>query len=107
DEGYMLLMAAIGRCIKRLPMTRTPPAEAVERVPIMSMRAAKVQKFCGREEDLKAIEDAVVKSNQKVPIVVLQGIGGQGKTQLALEYCDRQHRSGKDVFWIDATEERT
>lgn len=107
EEGYQAIISAIGRCVKRSHITAPRKTAVQDRVPIISMQAAKVQKFCGREEDLKAIEAALAQSTQKVPIVVLQGIGGQGKTQLALEYCERQHRAGRDVFWIDATEERT
>ncbi|KAL8859442.1 MAG: hypothetical protein Q9178_004120 [Gyalolechia marmorata] len=35
-------------------------------------------------------------------ILILCGMGGQGKTQLALEYCRRQ-RATHSVFWVDAT----
>jgi hypothetical protein len=38
-------------------------------------------------------------------IVVLLGMGGGGKTQLALEYCRRMKDSGKlrAIFWLDAS----
>jgi tetratricopeptide (TPR) repeat protein len=41
-------------------------------------------------------------------VVVLRGIGGQGKSQVALEYC-RQRKDGPspDIFWIDATSENS
>lgn len=34
------------------------------------------------------------------------GSAGQGKTQLALEYC-RKHRAGHSVFWVDAANSGT
>jgi hypothetical protein len=42
-------------------------------------------------------------------IVVLHGMGGQGKTQLALEYCRRSQEAHihNVVLWIDASSEQT
>jgi tetratricopeptide (TPR) repeat protein len=41
-------------------------------------------------------------------IAVIRGIGGQGKSQVAMEYCHRE-RDGPspDIFWIDATSENS
>jgi tetratricopeptide (TPR) repeat protein len=39
-------------------------------------------------------------------VVVIRAMGGQGKTQVALEYC-RLWRNTSDIFWIDATSEGT
>jgi tetratricopeptide (TPR) repeat protein len=41
-------------------------------------------------------------------VVVLRGIGGQGKSQVAMEYC-RRRKDGPspDIFWIDATSENS
>ena len=39
-------------------------------------------------------------------IAVLQGMGGQGKSQIALEYCHRKRDiTYSAIFWIDATTE--
>ena len=39
-------------------------------------------------------------------IAVLQGIGGQGKSQIALEYCHRKkHTLYSAIFWVDASTE--
>jgi len=40
--------------------------------------------------------------------MVLRAMGGQGKTQVALEYCQRaKHQRFKAIFWVDATSETT
>lgn len=41
-------------------------------------------------------------------IVVIQGLGGQGKTQIALEFC-RSQKSGeiRGIFWVFAQSEST
>lgn len=39
--------------------------------------------------------------------VVLRGLGGQGKTQIALEYCLMAKDRTQAILWIDATSETT
>jgi hypothetical protein len=43
--------------------------------------------------------------SQQLTVVVLLGLGGQGETQLALEYCRLARASGRYSFiaWLDAT----
>ncbi|KAI9776252.1 MAG: hypothetical protein M1839_000486 [Geoglossum umbratile] len=66
-----------------------------------------VSQFVGRVELLKEIEIAFTNPIGKVfpKIVVLLGMGGQGKTQLAIEYCRAARKSGQfqAIFWIDAS----
>ncbi|KAH7367869.1 P-loop containing nucleoside triphosphate hydrolase protein [Plectosphaerella cucumerina] len=40
-------------------------------------------------------------------VVILQGMGGQGKTQLALEYCRQSKRDVRfnGIFWVDGADE--
>ena len=59
--------------------------------------------FVGREDILQKIDEAL--SDGSGPhYAVLQGMGGQGKTQLALEYCHRtRDRPYSAIFWVDAT----
>ncbi len=48
----------------------------------------RVDGFVGREDILRKIDEAL--SDGSGPhYAVLQGMGGQGKTQVALEYCYR------------------
>ena len=39
--------------------------------------------------------------NQRQKVQVLHGLGGMGKTQLAVEFARRHHRQFTSVFWID------
>ena len=65
----------------------------------------RVNGFVGREDVLQRIDKAL--SDGTGPhYAVLQGMGGQGKSQVALEYCHRK----KDIpysaiFWVDAATE--
>ena len=65
----------------------------------------RVDGFVGREDILQRIDKAL--SNGSGPrFAVLQGMGGQGKSQVALEYCSRKKdRPYSAIFWVDATTE--
>ena len=65
----------------------------------------RVDGFVGREDILQRLDKAL--SDGSVPrYAVLQGMGGQGKSQVALEYCRRKKDSPYSaIFWVDATTE--
>ncbi|KAF7941076.1 hypothetical protein EAE99_000713 [Botrytis elliptica] len=66
----------------------------------------KISHFIGRGEVLARIDSAHSRSSSsKAGIVVLRGLGGQGKTQIALEYCHVSRNKFKAVFWVDASSE--
>jgi hypothetical protein len=44
---------------------------------------------------------------QRQKIHVLRGLGGMGKTQLAVEFARRHHRRFSSVFWLDGRSEDT
>ena len=62
----------------------------------------------GRDDILKRLDEALSQSKQP-RIVVLQAMGGQGKTQIALEFCRRARQAGtfKTIIWVDATSSTT
>jgi len=71
-----------------------------------------VSHFVARVELLKEIEASFANTtgNTRRPkTVVLRGMGGQGKSQLALEYCRVAKTSGRfqAIFWIDASSPHT
>lgn len=59
--------------------------------------------FAGREQELQAIERQLVASGA----VALRGLGGVGKTQIALQHALRAASSYDVVWWIDAEREAT
>ncbi|THV93791.1 hypothetical protein D6D27_04172 [Aureobasidium pullulans] len=69
-----------------------------------------VSSFSGRKEILEQIDNAFPRiadlaTTRKPPVFVLQAMGGQGKSQIALEYCRRSCSRFQAIFWIDATSE--
>jgi tetratricopeptide (TPR) repeat protein len=65
-----------------------------------------VAKFVGREGHLAALDAAL---NSAPRVAVLQGMGGQGKTQIALEYCRRCRLAKKynAILWANASSEQS
>jgi predicted alpha/beta-fold hydrolase len=62
-----------------------------------------VQHFTGREEFLEVLCRELIPSNPKQrKVVVLHGLGGIGKTQLAVHFARRHQAKFLSVFLIDA-----
>src|SRR5271163_2662924 len=65
-----------------------------------------VRDFVGREEQLDQISSYFSSRDVDRPrILILHALGGQGKSQLALRYCQRKDYAGR--FWINASSEST
>ncbi|KAF8451358.1 P-loop containing nucleoside triphosphate hydrolase protein [Kalaharituber pfeilii] len=65
--------------------------------------------FVGREYLLEELQRKIKKDRATMDViqVVLYGMGGVGKTQLALEYTYRHRGDFSAVFWINAASENT
>src|SRR5258708_3537065 len=57
--------------------------------------------FIGREDQLTAIREALLSGN-RAAVQALHGMGGVGKTQLAIEYAHRFSDDYDVVWWLDA-----
>jgi hypothetical protein len=67
-----------------------------------------VGKFIQRDAEMQELEQLLISnitttSRQKV--VVLHGLGGIGKTQLAVEFARNHHHAFSSVFWLDGESE--
>jgi tetratricopeptide (TPR) repeat protein len=71
----------------------------------------RVNHFVTREGPLEEINQQFQKSRENAiaTVVVLLGMGGCGKSQLALEYCQQAelNRVYSAIFWVDATSPTT
>jgi len=62
--------------------------------------------FIGRDAQLKRIEqhfEQTSESNKRRRVVVIHGLGGIGKTQLAIEYVRRHEQDYSAVLWLNGS----
>lgn len=61
-------------------------------------------KFIGRKDILQAIDRVLRVGGRDTNVAVLLGMGGQGKTSLAIEYCRAEKTRGyfKTILWINS-----
>jgi Cdc6-like AAA superfamily ATPase len=60
-----------------------------------------VERFVGRQEQLDAIYKELQHDASRKTVVVY-GLGGMGKTQLALAYVQRYGKEYSAVFWVNS-----
>ncbi|KAF4966735.1 hypothetical protein FSARC_5600 [Fusarium sarcochroum] len=65
-----------------------------------------VNQFVARQEELVQMKEILTASRNR-NTVVIHGLGGMGKTQLAVEFVKRNHTHYSAVFWMNATDEET
>ncbi|KAF6801112.1 eukaryotic translation initiation factor 3 [Colletotrichum sojae] len=70
-----------------------------------SLERARNHQFVGRQETLSRLHKMLTNSeNRDRPnVVVLYGIGGVGKTEIATEYAYRTKKTHRTAFWINGS----
>lgn len=67
----------------------------------------RVKHFFGREEQLNQVTSYFKDEFKQPRILVLYALGGQGKSQIALEYCQQVRQQYRGVFWINSSSKST
>ncbi|KAL8893266.1 MAG: hypothetical protein Q9192_005438 [Flavoplaca navasiana] len=119
DEKHRRLLAGISSGIENLsiksPAIQSSEAQSVDDHVATGTAKAKesqlrkhylvpwdhVKHFVGREAQLKEIARCL--AGQQPQVLVLHALGGQGKSQTALEYCRRWRTDYRGVFWVNAS----
>ncbi|KAL1979484.1 hypothetical protein VTN96DRAFT_5710 [Rasamsonia emersonii] len=122
EQGFRVLRSVIREMAKRRPgsvssqtqwtyqgdqsqliMSKAPfPGEGYFEVPRIA-----VGRSFGRRKLVQELHDLLQPGDDRPSVVVLQALGGQGKTQLALEYCQQWRKAFRGIFWVDASSEST
>ena len=65
--------------------------------------------FVGRDIELEQMENILLSSSNYSTrkVLILGGMGGIGKTQLAINYAKQHCTSYSSIFWLNATSEST
>lgn len=88
-----------------------PAADAPKKFGLCLAQAPliKPENFVGRARELEKMVQLLRPGEPAVEQrqVVLGGLGGMGKTQLAIAYARQHHASYTSVFWLNATSEDT
>ncbi|KAJ9635249.1 hypothetical protein H2199_008737 [Coniosporium tulheliwenetii] len=115
DEGYRkvsghlrVMAASAGDVVGsrwdtegRVNAARTnEPAESFE-VNFSIPEVPEIEYFVGRDEELTQIYERLKNSGSR-KTVVLHGLGGMGKTQLAVTYAKRHRDEYSAVFWLNS-----
>ena len=88
--------------VRLLTKTGTKPQNFT--VPFSLAGVAETHRFVGREKELEEIHRSLDGDGRR-RTVVLQGLGGMGKTQLAVAYARRHRNSYSAIFWFNIQDE--
>jgi serine/threonine protein kinase len=88
------------------PRTSRPPTSSLKRSSTWLVPLLRNHNFTGRTEPLQRIRESL-ETTRLLAVVALHGLGGVGKTQLALEYAYRHAGDYRLVAWIHAEQPET
>jgi MinD-like ATPase involved in chromosome partitioning or flagellar assembly len=108
EEGaYQVVLAAVGGEVlnagQEAAGTSSGPRFPGSNPPIWRV-PARNENFTGRAELLETLRDQLLEGGSAALLQVLHGLGGVGKTQIALEYAHR-FKSDYDIVWWIPSEE--
>lgn len=104
DEIYAAIISGIESVIQQIsPVTVTSQnLNQVWMVPYLRNPL-----FIGRSKELEIIQKALRKDQDTTTPQAIIGLGGVGKTQLALEYAFRHRHNYRSIFWVLADTRET
>ncbi len=79
-----------------------PPISPAERLPDQWNVPPKNSNFIGRHKLIKQIEDHFSQKNTPAILTACHGLGGIGKTQVALEFVWQHYKKYNGVVWFNA-----
>jgi hypothetical protein len=80
----------------------TAPQRKARRLPVFKVPIQQNPHFWAREEILQQMDDVLLSSTGGTSYVAISGLGGMGKTQVALQYAHTRRKEFDAIFWIRA-----
>ncbi|SLM34902.1 P-loop containing nucleoside triphosphate hydrolase [Lasallia pustulata] len=113
-SGQLQLLAeeapeAIGARWEEQDRIRKAPAKLKEdfTVPFSLSGIPETENFVGRKEELAKIKEAFQGDGSQRTVVLLHGLGGIGKTQLAVTFVKEHRDTYSAIFWLNGKNEDT
>jgi tetratricopeptide (TPR) repeat protein len=105
DEAFLEIAKCI-RSIIQKPALVCRTSRGAE-LPLNNLPFGRNLMFTGREELLKQVHEALKKSGRAAlsQPPAIHGLGGIGKTQIAIEYAYRHIKDFKFIFWVGSENE--
>jgi hypothetical protein len=88
-------------------LKRPSPRFPGELPPIWNIPLRRNPNFTGRDDYLLKLESELKSGSHAALTQVISGMGGIGKTQIAIEYAYRYSTNYQAIWWIRAEDERT
>ena len=115
DDLLQILRGLNDGLFQVLPTSARPVTQAIQQAATIKLsfdipfllNIRKSGAFVGREYLLENLKQEVEEDKHTQNTIVLYGIGGMGKTQLAIEYIHRHYEDHSSVFWINAASDQT
>jgi hypothetical protein len=95
----MKVRSGVGKLLTRIGAKREDYSVAFS-----LSNVSEIEDFVAREEELAEIH-RTLRSDGSRHIVVLHGLGGIGKTQLAVAYAKRHKDNSSAIFWLNIKDE--
>ena len=93
------------RACDPMSSSTAPPAVSPPKCLYLVQRE-RVKDFFGRTDQLQQISSHFSTGSSQLPnVLILHALGGQGKSQIALEYCQRSRKQYRGIFWVNASSE--
>ncbi|KIW28516.1 uncharacterized protein PV07_08175 [Cladophialophora immunda] len=108
DDWHPWAAATAAACAKEL-LGYMMPVDDSGKPKYSTIPKLRVKDFIGREQQISEIMAffAAARSVDGCRILILSAMGGQGKSQIALEYCRRMQSVYQGLFWVDASSQST
>lgn len=101
DDLALKVAASLGRFLAQQTASQRLPGSLP---PICNLTLHRNPYFTGRAKALETIRETLVSESTTIPIQVIAGLGGVGKTQITLEYIYRYLSDYGLIWWLPVSD---